>query len=67
MLYLSTRNDYGRAMEKKPTKPLKTLQLRKEALKTLTANQLVRVQGGSLDPWDPSFGTNCTTCYQTVA
>ncbi len=33
-------------MQKKPTKPLKTLRLRKEVLKTLTPDELTRVQGG---------------------
>ena len=44
-----------RAMEKKPTKPRKTLRLRKESLKTLNNDQLIRVNAGAIatDPWDP--------------
>ncbi len=40
-------------MEKKRTKPLKSLRLRKESLKTLTTEQLVKVNAaGDADPWD---------------
>ena len=37
---------------KKQTKQLKTLRLRKEALKVLTTEQELRVHAGS-DVWDP--------------
>jgi hypothetical protein len=51
-------------MEKKRTKPLKTLRLRKEALKTLSTDQLVQVEAGVLanDPWDPPPGTVYPVC-----
>jgi hypothetical protein len=53
-------------MEKKPAKPLKTLRLRKEALRSLTSNQLVRVHAGvNLDPWD--LPTNTCGCTITLA
>ncbi|HEX8111589.1 MAG TPA: hypothetical protein VF516_27855 [Kofleriaceae bacterium] len=38
-------------MQKKPTRQLKILRLRKEALKVLNDEQQLRVHGGS-DPWD---------------
>jgi hypothetical protein len=44
-------------MQKKQIKPVKKLRLRKEALKTLSTEQLVQVNAGVInqDPWDPSF------------
>jgi hypothetical protein len=50
-------------MEKKRTRPLKTLRLRKEALKTLSTDQLVQVEAGVLaDPWDPPQNTVYPVC-----
>jgi len=37
-------------MEKRPPKPIKTLRLRKEALKFLNTTEMLRVHGG--DAWD---------------
>lgn len=49
-------------MQKKPTRQLKTLRLRKEALKVLTDEQQLRVNAGS-DPWDPPpQQTACSIC-----
>lgn len=42
-------------MQKKTTKPLKTLRLRKEALKTLTTDHLVQVNGGSWDDQQTAY------------
>lgn len=36
-------------MQKKQTKPLKTLRLRKEALRVLSSEQLTQIQGGNGD------------------
>jgi hypothetical protein len=45
---------------KKQTKRLKTLRVRKEALKFLTTEQQVRVNaGGSIDCWEPGFTATC--------
>ena len=38
-------------MQRKPTKQLKTLRLRKESLKILTTDEQLQVHGGS-DPWE---------------
>jgi len=49
-------------MERKSPKPLKSLRVRKESLRTLTSDQLVRVQAGNVpDPWDPTFTSLCVT------
>jgi hypothetical protein len=62
-VYVGTRTHYGRAMEKKRTRPLKTLRLRKEALKALSTTQLVQVEAGALaDPWDPPPDTAYPIC-----
>ena len=50
-------------MEKKRSRPLKTLRLRKESLKVLSANQLVKVEAGNVaDPWDPPPDTAYPVC-----
>ncbi len=47
-------------MQKKSNK-VKTLRLRKEALKTLTTDHLVQVNGAS-DPWDTGGQTAYPVC-----
>jgi hypothetical protein len=48
-------------MKKNPTKLLKTLRLRKEVLKTLSTDQLVRVAGGDWEGYDSFVCTaGCT-------
>ncbi|HEX8112373.1 MAG TPA: hypothetical protein VF516_31805 [Kofleriaceae bacterium] len=48
-------------MQKK-TKQLKTLRLRKEALRVLTKEQQLRVHAGdAADPWDPPLTFTCPT------
>jgi hypothetical protein len=55
-LYFNTRNYYGPAMQKKPTRKLKTLRLRKEALQILSTEQQLRVHAGDPnDPWDTAY------------
>jgi hypothetical protein len=52
-------------MEKqKPARKLKTLRLRKEALKSLSGDQLIRVNAGAVagDPWDPPPDTAYPVC-----
>lgn len=55
MLYFNKRNHYRLPMQKKRTKQLKKLRLRKESLQVLTTEQQLRVHAGdAADPWDTS-------------
>ena len=48
----------------KRSRPRKTLRLRKESLKTLSNDQLIRVNAGAAgaDPWDPPVDTAFPVC-----
>jgi len=60
-LYFNKRNHYRPLMQKKRTKQLKTLRLRKEALQVLTTEQQLRIHAGS-DPWGDTVQTQYPIC-----